>query len=174
MIELANHLIEENASFDAIMKDLEAKNASLKEANILLSQKLSDRPTIPPPTSCLTCKGKRKVEESGDRPLTVKDRDLIFTSLNKFSEKLDQMSTKQTTFVKSRAGLGYGNPEPASSSKGKDKVVIDLHKKVDTLEKALYSVQNANAYLKQKVEVLEKSSPQDHSWYVGERAHSMY
>ena len=174
MIELANRLIEENAIFDVIMKDLEAENASLKEANILLSQKLSDRPTTPPPSLCLTCKGKRKEEESGDRPLTVKDRDLIFTSLNKVSEKLDQMSTKQTTFVKSRAGLGFGNPEAVSSSKGKDKFVIDLQKKVDTLESVLYSVQNVNAYLKNKVQVLEKSSTQDRSWFVGQKTHSMY
>ena len=42
-----------------------------------------------------------------DRALSVEDRDLIFSKLNKLFEKIDSMDVPQTVFVRSRAGLGY-------------------------------------------------------------------
>ena len=89
-----------------------------------------------------------------DQDLEVKDRDLIFTRLDKLSKKLDSMSVNQIVFGRSRAGLGYEDSQDGSSSTEKDKLMIELKQRIDTFDQALYSCKGSNEFLKDKVHVL--------------------
>ena len=174
LIALADHLIEENASYTSQIDELEDEITSLRKENAHLLQKVEDRPPASVKTICMTCKGKQTVDPGQDRALYVEDRDLIFSKLNKLSEKIDSMAVPQTVFVRSRAGLGYDGSQTGSSSDEKDKLVIELRQRVETLDQALHACKGSNKFFKDKIQVLEGSPTQEKSWFEGHKVHNMY
>ena len=174
LVDLAEHLIEENASCTRQIDELEDEITSLRKENAHLLRKVEDRPPVSVKTICMTCKGKQTVDPGQDRALCVEDRDLIFSKLNKLSEKIDSMAVPQTVFVRSRAGLGYDGSQTGSTSDEKDKLVIELRQRVETLDQALDACKGSNQFFKDKIHVLEGSPTQEKSWFEGHKVHHMY
>ena len=63
------------------------------------------------------------------------------------------MVVPQMVFVRSRAGLGYDGSQTGSSSDEKDKLVIELRQRVETLDQALHACKGSNQFFKDKGEL---------------------
>ena len=70
--------------------------------------------------------------------------------------------------------MGYDGSQAGSSSDEKDKLVIELRQRVETLDQALHACKGSNQFFKDKIQVLEGSPTQEKSWFEGHKVHNMY